>query len=97
MKKVERVALAIIIIGFGISCEVKKVSKPLEYSGYSFKEYKDYVMWSEYIEMSDGTKLAVDVYLPADGPERSSFPVILQYTPYTRSVVYPGMSWWRKL
>ncbi len=65
--------------------DVGKVSRPLEYSGYSFLEYKGFERTSQYVEMSDGVKLAVDIYFPTEGPERKSFPVVFRYTPYQRA------------
>jgi hypothetical protein len=64
-----------------------KTSKPFEYTGYSFPEYKSFKTTSEQVIMSDGAKLAVDIHLPADGPERASFPVIFEYLPYQRSTI----------
>ena len=64
-----------------------KVSRPFEYSGYSSPEYKSFKTSSEYVMMSDGARLAVDIHLPADGPERAAFPVILEYLPYQRSTI----------
>lgn len=49
-------------------------------------EDADYKKVSQYVEMSDGTKLAVDIYFPEDG-EGQSYPVIFQYTPYGRAFV----------
>ena len=66
-----------------------KLSKPHHYSGYSFPEYKSLVTSSQYVGISDGTKLAVDVYRPREGPRRTAFPVILMYTPYQRSKINP--------
>ncbi|HUT52390.1 MAG TPA: CocE/NonD family hydrolase [bacterium] len=64
-----------------------KVSRPLAYSGYTFAEYQGFTKFSQYVPMRDGVRLAVDVFLPSDGPERASFPVILQYTPYQRAMI----------
>lgn len=65
----------------------EKISRPFEYKGYSKKEYKSYVRKSEYVTMSDGVKLAVDIYLPSKGPERKSFPTVVEYTPYSRAFI----------
>ncbi len=67
-------------------CPVK-VSKPFAYCGYTFPLFKDIVKKSEYVPMSDGVKLAIDIYLPAKGPEQKAFPVIIEYTPYTRAFI----------
>lgn len=74
----------------------EKISQPFKYSGYSTASYEDYEKSSEYVEMTDGTKLAVDIYLPADGPKQGSFPVIFQYTPYGRAFVIPDLKWYEK-
>ncbi|MCD8110462.1 MAG: CocE/NonD family hydrolase [Clostridiales bacterium] len=73
------------------SASTEKVSEPFNYSGYSTAEYSSYTKTSEYVEMSDGVKLAVDIYLPADGPDddTGSYPVVFQYTPYGRAYVIP--------
>ena len=66
-----------------------KISRPFEYASYSFPEYKSYVRSSHYVSMFDGTKLAVDVYLPTNGPTNGPFPVLLNYHPYQRSTINP--------
>ena len=68
----------------------EKVSKPLAYSGYSAAEYAGHTGFSAYVPVPDGVKLAVDVFLPAQGHERDAFPVILFYTPYQRSEIDPN-------
>jgi len=40
---------------------------------------------SEYVSMFDGTKLAVDIYLPTEGT--GPFPVLFNYLPYKRAIV----------
>ncbi|RRJ64634.1 CocE/NonD family hydrolase [Paenibacillus oralis] len=74
----------------------EKVSKPFVYSGYTKAEFKDYKKSSQYVEMSDGTKLAVDIYLPTNGPEQAAFPVVFQYTPYGRAFIMPDVKWYEK-
>jgi putative CocE/NonD family hydrolase len=76
--------------------KVQKVSRPLEYQGYTFPEYKSYLKSSEYIEMSDGVKIAVDIFIPSEGPPRDKFPVVFMYTPYSRSFVLPGAKLWQR-
>ncbi len=66
---------------------LSRVSKPFDYSGYSQKEYSDYTKTSYYVPMSDGVKIAVDVYLPAKGPARGKFPAVMELTPYSRSFI----------
>ena len=66
-----------------------KISSPLQYSGYSFPEYSSYTRSSEFVDMPDGTPLAVDVYLPSGGPSDGPFPVLLIYYPYRRALIAP--------
>lgn len=76
--------------------QTEKLSQPFNYSGYSVAVYNNYKKISEYVEMTDGTKLAVDIYLPTDGPVLESFPVIFQYTPYGRAFAIPDLKWYEK-
>lgn len=85
--------LASVITGLaeaGQKASVNFANSPLVYSGFAFPKYSGVRTYSAYVPMSDGEKLAVDIYLPTDGPERSAFPVILDYTPYRRSKIDPG-------
>ena len=71
--------------------------------------YRAVTKESRYITMADGTRLAADIFLPtgkikddataegAEPPDQTKFPTILRYTPYGRSTVQTGMSWWRRL
>lgn len=59
------------------------------YTGYSEPEYDSSTMSSHYIEMPDGVNLAIDIYLPDDGPEKASFPTVFIYTPYGRALINP--------
>jgi putative CocE/NonD family hydrolase len=70
----------------------QKTSSPWEYSGYSQKEYSSYKSFSAFVEMSDGVKLAVDVYLPRKGPKRDKFPAVVEYTPYSRAYINPAFA-----
>jgi len=76
---------------------LKKISSPFEYRGYSFPEYEGIKKHSEYVEMSDGVKLAVDIYRPTSGPDQESFPVVMEYTPYSRAFVDPKNSLIRRI
>ncbi len=104
MRRLSLPLVFLLAVTLGMSCATirdahapEKVSRPFAYSGYSFPQYAGHIKLSQYVEMSDGTKLAVDIFLPADGPEQKSFPVVLQYTPYIRSYIHPHMKWWQKL
>jgi uncharacterized protein len=64
-----------------------KVSRPGQYEGYGAPVYKGYELSSLYVEVRDGTKLAVDLYRPkeANGQVTSDkLPVIWMHTPYNR-------------
>lgn len=93
---VAAVALLIAVIAGIEPKNPEKVSEPFSYSGYTTAVYDGYAKTSEYVEMSDGTKLAVDIYVPDDGPAQESFPVIFQYTPYGRAFVMPDLKWYEK-
>lgn len=72
------------------STSAEKVSKPFEYSGYSSAEYTSYEKRSEYVEMDDGVKIAVDIYLPKGSKnDAKSFPTVFQLTPYGRAFTIP--------
>ena len=62
----------------------------MQYSGYSEKTYSDYKRVSQYVPMPDGVKLAVDIYLPRKGPKKDKFPVVVEYTPYSRAFISPA-------
>jgi uncharacterized protein len=72
-----------------------KVSKPGEYTGYGDKLYDGYVLSSEYVAVTDGTLLAVDLYRPkgADGAATADkLPVLWMHSPYNRRYFsYGGM------
>ena len=71
------------------SSPANRVSKPGEYTGYSDAIYDDrYELTSRYIQMSDGTKLAMDLYRPKDKATGkvidAKLPVLWMHTPYNR-------------
>ena len=71
----------------------QKVSAPGQYSGYTSPEYKSFAVTSRYVAMRDGVRIAVDVYMPTEGPARDKFPTILVMNPYHRaSVTDKGVS-----
>ena len=63
-----------------------KISKPGLYQGFSAPVYNNSVRHSVYVQVHDGTKLAVDYYIPAIQMEeqKGTWPVILEFTPYDR-------------
>jgi uncharacterized protein len=63
------------------AADEERASAPFQYSGYCFPEYRSNRHWSEYVPVSDGTKLAALIYVPAQGPSSAeSFPTIFSYT-----------------
>ena len=48
--------------------------------------YPDWVCHSEYLTLNDGTKIAIDIYRPANGGKVESrpLPVVWEHTPYQR-------------
>jgi len=68
----------------------EKVSAPFRYSGYTSHEYQSNRQWSEYVSVSDGTKLAVMISVPTQGPSAESFPAIFSYTSGHRALVDPA-------
>ena len=75
----------------------ERVSEHLNYSGYSAPEYESFSKETSFVTMRDGTKVAVDVFLPKDGPKHSKFPAIFIFTPYGRSYLHPQMAWYEKI
>jgi hypothetical protein len=72
-----------------------KLSKPGEYSGYSDIIFHQIVRLSQYVPGFDSTKLAVDIYRPAENgkPVTTPLPAILINTQYQRR----DESWERNL
>lgn len=106
LQQTYRVIFFFLVLGCGGSLEAQTdstevdsvveeefISKPFRYKGYHKKEdaYLETKRISKYVEMSDGTKIAVDILIPTEGPPRDSFPVLLQFTPYNRSYMVPNM------
>ncbi|MCP4104231.1 MAG: CocE/NonD family hydrolase, partial [Desulfobacteraceae bacterium] len=63
---------------------VEKVSELFKYSGYTSQEYNSITRTSEYVAVTDGTKLAVTTYLPGGGPSDWPYPALFLLTPYHR-------------
>ncbi|MBN1221678.1 MAG: CocE/NonD family hydrolase [Candidatus Aminicenantes bacterium] len=83
---------AILLISFTSGCSrTEKISRPFEYSGYSKPRWEGSKHISEYVTMRDGTKIAVDVFLPktytGKGHAPEKFPGVFQYTPYHRTLM----------
>lgn len=82
--------LAILISSiFALTAVADRVSRPGEYAGYSDAIYADeWEMSSLYVEVRDGTKLAMDLYRPKDKITgkvvETPLPVLWMHTPYNR-------------
>lgn len=68
-----------------------KISTYFQYEGYTKAVYKGHQKSSQYVTLSDGVKLAVDIFIPNEGPTKSSFPTVFMYTPYNRAYFIPKM------
>ena len=60
-----------------------KVS-PLSYLDKRQPEFSDQKLFSQYVTVRDGTRLAVDIHLPGSKKSSTAFPTILILTPYYR-------------
>ncbi len=71
----------------------EKRSAPGVYSGYTFSRYNGFYRHSLYVPVRDGTRLALDYYVPAlDGREETApLPVVWQFTPYGRCSCREGV------
>ena len=65
----------------------QKISRPGEYSGYSERIYDGYERKSQYVAVRDGTRLAVDVYIPTRNGVRAKkkLPALYYSTHYVRA------------
>jgi hypothetical protein len=68
-------------------------SQPGKYEGYSQPLYNEWVKTSQYVTVRDGTKLALDIFRPAQNgqPVSTPLPVIWTHTRYHRERVV--LSW----
>ena len=88
--------LAILVFcAFALSCgsndssTANRISRPGEYAGYGDAIYADeYEITSQYVQVSDGTRLAMDLYRPKDKATgnviTTPLPVLWMHTPYNR-------------
>src|SRR5690606_10138052 len=84
------VAAAMVMIGCqsgDVGKDAERISAPGEYAGYSKRIYAERVLKSRYVEVRDGTRLAVDIFRPGiDGKAADGrFPVVWIHTPYRRA------------
>ena len=68
------------------------VSKPGLYSGYSKPIYNEWKRISQYVTVRDGTRLAVDIFMPTENgqPVDQRLPVIWAYYRYHRAELRNG-------
>lgn len=71
-----------------------KVSKPGSYAGYTSARYDGYKLTSRYVPVRDGTRLAVDMFLPTRAGRLAStkLPVVWMHTPYNRRTTNDGLT-----
>lgn len=74
-----------------------KQSSPGVYEGHSERIYSGFEIQSQYVEVRDGTKLAMDIYRPleTDGSlVEAPLPVLWMHTPYGRRAPFevPGFT-----
>ncbi len=98
MKVRNRIILAsgfLIILGIAVSIflfahskkgDPKVMSEFGKYQGYTEKIYDGYQRTSDFLTLSDGTRLAYDLYRPTKKgvPASKPYPVLFNYTPYGR-------------
>lgn len=91
--------LFLLLFLFGvISCKKSKFPKPGavsefgKYNGYSEEKYDSWKRTSQYIEMKDGIKLAMDIIRPVQNDQvvEEELPVVWAYYRYHRAVEIDG-------
>jgi predicted acyl esterase len=94
MKRYALLSILVLCV-FTLSCgsndssTADRISRPGEYDGYSDAIYADeYEITSQYVQVSDGTRLAMDLYRPRDKTTgnviETPLPVLWMHTPYNR-------------
>jgi predicted acyl esterase len=76
------------------SADEARVSRPGEYRGYAEARYEGHQLTSRYVAVRDGTRLAVDLFLPAQGGKvaEGKLPVVWMHTPYNRRTTSNGLT-----
>jgi len=98
MNRTPRWALIAMIVSatftFAIPAAEPKISQPGQYSGYTAARYDGHQLTSQYVAVRDGTRLAVDVFLPAQGGKVADgkLPVVWMHTPYNRRTTGNGLT-----
>ncbi len=75
------------MISFRVQAKKEKISQFGEYQGYSEIVYDGTQRTSDYLTLSDGTRLAYDLIIPTQKgvPAEKPLPVLFKYTPYGRT------------
>jgi len=85
------IAAILLLVTLGVACQGKaqqeKISEFGKYQGYSEAIYDGSQRTSDYLTLSDGTRLAYDLFLPTKDnvPADKPLPVLFKYTPYDRA------------
>jgi uncharacterized protein len=71
-----------------------KISKPGDYRGFTAATFDGYQLTSQYVAVRDGTRLALDLFLPTrDGQVAAGkLPVVWMHTPYNRRTTNNGLT-----
>jgi predicted acyl esterase len=87
-------ALAALTSVAGHSATQEKVSRPGDYRGYTEARFDGHQLSSQYVEVRDGTRLAVDVFLPTQAGKlaEGKLPVVWMHTPYNRRTTGDGLT-----
>jgi uncharacterized protein len=92
-KMICRFIAAVLIFALFLPSESRagegKVSEFGKYQGYSEATYDGTQRLSDYLTLSNGTRLAYDLILPTKGgvPAERPLPVLFKYTPYLRTYI----------
>jgi putative CocE/NonD family hydrolase len=90
-KMIYPIIVAVLVIAFFLLFKKQgrqaRVSEFGKYRGYSEAIYDGYKRISDYLTMSNGTRLAYDLILPTKkgAPASGPLPVLFKYTPYLRT------------
>ncbi len=96
MSPITRLCLiACMFLTFDIaSADEPRISRPGEYRGYSEARFDGYQLSSRYVAVRDGTRLAVDIFLPTQSGKVPAvkLPVVWMHTPYNRRTTNNGLT-----
>jgi hypothetical protein len=79
--------LIILYVVYPRPVKAEKVSEFGKYSGYSAQTYNGSKRTSDFLKLSDGTRLAYDLFIPTKNGKLADepLPVLFKYTPYDRA------------